>query len=149
MLFTTSASQVVLVVKSPPANAGNVRVGFNPWVRKIQMQACIPGEFHGQRSLMACSIFWMLIAIAGSLKCSVQCSSVTQSCLTLCDPMDCSPPGLPVHHQLLEFTQTHGHPTISSSVIPLSSCLQSFPASSGQSFGVLASTSVLLMIIQD
>ena len=36
-------------------------------------------------------------------------SSVAQSCLTLCDPMDCSTPGLPVHHQLLEFTQTHGH----------------------------------------
>ena len=36
-------------------------------------------------------------------------SSVTQSCLTLCDPMDCSMPGLPVHHQLLEFTQTHVH----------------------------------------
>ena len=36
-------------------------------------------------------------------------SSVTLSCLTLCDPMDCSMPGLPVHHQLLECTQTHGH----------------------------------------
>ena len=41
------------------------------------------------------------------LHCWVQFSSVTQSCLTLCDPMDCSTPGLPVHHQLLEFTQTH------------------------------------------
>ena len=40
---------------------------------------------------------------------SVQFSSVTQSCPTLCDPMDCSTPGLPVHHQLLEFTQTHVH----------------------------------------
>ena len=39
----------------------------------------------------------------------VQFSSVTQSCLTLCDPMDCSTPGFPVHHQLLEFTQTHVH----------------------------------------
>ena len=38
---------------------------------------------------------------------SVQFSSVTQSCLTLCDPMACSTPGLPVHHQLPEFTQTH------------------------------------------
>ena len=37
----------------------------------------------------------------------LQFSSVTQSCLTLCNPMDCSMPGLPVHHQLLEFTQTH------------------------------------------
>ena len=38
-----------------------------------------------------------------------QFSSVAQSCPTLCDPMDCSTPGLPVHHQLLEFTQTHVH----------------------------------------
>ena len=36
-------------------------------------------------------------------------SSVTQSCLTLCDPMDCSMPGLPVHHQLPEFIQTRVH----------------------------------------
>ena len=40
---------------------------------------------------------------------SVQFSSVTQSCRTLCDPMNCSMPGLPVHHQLPEFTQTHVH----------------------------------------
>ena len=40
---------------------------------------------------------------------SVQFSSVAQSCLTLCDPMNCSMPGLHVHHQLLEFTQTHAH----------------------------------------
>ena len=40
---------------------------------------------------------------------SVQFSSVAQSCPTLCDPMNCSTPGLPVHHQLLEFTQTHIH----------------------------------------
>ena len=36
-------------------------------------------------------------------------SSVAHLCLTLCDPVDCSIPGLPVHHQLLEFTQTHVH----------------------------------------
>ena len=40
---------------------------------------------------------------------SVQFSSVTQSCPTLCDPMNRSMPGLPVHHQLPEFTQTHVH----------------------------------------
>ena len=39
----------------------------------------------------------------------VQFSSVAQSCPTLCDPMNCSMPGLPVHHQLPEFTQTHVH----------------------------------------
>ena len=40
---------------------------------------------------------------------SVQFNSVTQSCPTLCDPMNPSTPGLPVHHQLPEFTQTHAH----------------------------------------
>ena len=38
-------------------------------------------------------------------------SLVVQSCLTLCDPMNCSTPSLPVHHQLPEFTQTHVHHT--------------------------------------
>ena len=60
-------------------------------------------------------------------------SSVTQSCPTLCDPMDCSTPGLPVHHQLPEFTQTHVHwvgDAIQPShpAVPFSH-LQSFPAS--------------------
>ena len=41
--------------------------------------------------------------------CMYKFSSVTQSCPTLCDPMNCSTPGLPVHHQLLEFTQTQVH----------------------------------------
>ena len=43
------------------------------------------------------------------VSCSVQFSSVTQSCPTLCDPMNHSTPGLPVHHQPPEFTQTHVH----------------------------------------
>ena len=65
---------------------------------------------------------------------SVQFSSVTQLCPTLCDPMDWSISGLPVHHQLPELTHSHPlsqwcHPTISSSVILFSSHLQSFPAS--------------------
>ena len=40
---------------------------------------------------------------------TIQFSSVTQSCPTFCDPMNCSTQDLPVHHQLLEFTQTHVH----------------------------------------
>ena len=43
------------------------------------------------------------------LKNIIQFSSVAQLCQTLCNPMNCSTPGLPVHHQLLEFTQTHVH----------------------------------------
>ena len=45
----------------------------------------------------------------GLLEGSVQFSSVAQSCPTLCDPMNRSTPGLPVHHKLPEFTQTHVH----------------------------------------
>ena len=45
----------------------------------------------------------------GFQACARQFSSVIQSCPTLCDPMDCSTPGLPVHHQLLELTQAHVH----------------------------------------
>ena len=61
---------------------------------------------------------------------SVQFSSVTQPYLTLCDPMDCSTPGLPVHHQLRVCSNSAPlsqscHPSISSPVIPFSSCLQS------------------------
>ena len=94
---------------------------------------------------------------------SVQFSPVTQLCQTLCVPMNCSTPGLPVHHQLLESTQTHVHrvgDAIQSSVDPFSSCPQSFPAlwsfpmsqlfsSGGQSIGASASTSVLPMSIQE
>ena len=52
---------------------------------------------------------WMSIKKSEQGIISVQFSSVTQSCLTLCDPMNHSTPGLPVHHQHLEFTQTHVH----------------------------------------
>ena len=51
----------------------------------------------------------MFLGFVKTFKVSVQFSSVTQLCLTLCDPMDCSMPGLPVHHQLPEFTQSHVH----------------------------------------
>ena len=62
------------------------------------------------------------------MSCSVQFSSVAQSCPTLCDPMDWSMPGLPVHHQIPEFTETHVHRVgdaiqpSPSPVIPFSSC---------------------------
>ena len=52
-------------------------------------------------------------------------SSVAQSCPTLCDPMDWSTPGLPVHHQLSEFTQTHVH-WVSNAIQPSHS--RSFPS---------------------
>ena len=93
-------------------------------------------------------------------------SSVTQSCLTLRDPMDHSTPGLPVHHQLPKFTQTHVH-RVGDAILPshpLSSLspptfnlsqrqglfwMSQFFPSGGQSIGVSASPSVLPMNIQD
>ena len=74
--------------------------------------------------------------------------------------MYCSTPGLPVHHQLPEFTQTHIHPAMSSSVVPFSSCSQFLPASEsfpmsqllawgGQSTGVSAFASFLPKNTQD
>ena len=54
------------------------------------------------------NIYFCFIDHAKALDC-VQFTSVTQSCLTLCNPMNCRTPGLPVHHQLLEFTQTYVH----------------------------------------
>ena len=97
---------------------------------------------------------------------SVQFSSVTQACPILCDPMDCSAPGFPVHHQLLELAQTHVH-WVSNAIQP------SYPLSSpsppafnltqhqglfqwvsssyqvAKASGVSASASILPMNIQD
>ena len=50
-----------------------------------------------------------IVAIGADFIEAVQFNSVTQSCLTLCSPMDCSMPGFPVHHHLLELAQTHVH----------------------------------------
>ena len=113
---------------------------------------------------------------------SSQFSSVAQSCPTRCDPLDCSTSGFPFHHLtcsnsclLSWWLSWWCHPTISSSVIPFFSCLQSFPASGSfqtsqffasfqfssvtqlcptlasgsQSIGVSASASVLPINIQD
>ena len=101
---------------------------------------------------MAISIeFVPLLPLSGYL----QFSSVAQSCLTLCDPMNCSTPGFPVHHPLLDLAEIHIHRVgdaiqPSHPVIPFFSSLQSFPesgsftmnqffTSSGQNIGASAS----------
>ena len=94
-----------------------------------------------------------------------QFSSVAQSSLTLCDPMDCSTPVFPVHHTPRACSNSCPssqwcHSTISSSIIPFFSCVQSFPTkgyflisqffiSGGRSIGISASASVLPVNIQD
>ena len=120
-----------------------------------------PGEGKGyplQYSCLENSMDFIVYSI-------VQFSSVPQSCLSLCDPMDCSTPGLPVHHQLPEFTQTHVHciSDTANHLIPCRSLLllpSIFPSIRvfsnesalcirWQSIGVSASASVLPMNIQD
>ena len=63
------------------------------------------GRLPGEGSISA----WFLKDGHAELEKHLQFSSVTQLCQTLCDPMDCSMPGFPVHHQLLELDQTHVH----------------------------------------
>ena len=93
-------------------------VGKILWRRKRQpTPVFLPEQLHGQRSLESYSLcvrkkldttepltLFILFLIS-----SVQLSSVTQSCPTLCHPMNRSTPGLPTHHQLPESTQTHVH----------------------------------------
>ena len=61
-----------------------------------------------------------------------QFNSVTESCLTLCDPMDCSTPGLPVHHQLPEFIQTRVH-RVGDAIQPSHSLLSPSPPTTNPS----------------
>ena len=87
------------------------------WIRKKNMQYMLQSRLRISHYLM----FWLLLKSVSyylvsqtspffsHLLSSVQFSSVSQSCPTLCDPMNRSMPGLPVHHQLPECTQTHVH----------------------------------------
>ena len=75
-----------------------------------------------------------------------QFSSVAQSCSTLWDPMNCSTPGLPVHHQLLEFTQTHVH-WVGDDIQPSHPLLSpSSPAPKPSSIRVFSNESTLHMV---
>ena len=113
-----------------------------------------------------CPFLWFRrVSGTQSVLSSEYLSLVAQSCLTLCDPMDCSTPSFSAHHQLLELSHTHVHQVgdaiqPSHRVVPFSSCPQSLPASGsfpmsqlftsgGQSIGASGSVSVLPMNTQD
>ena len=81
--------------------------GIEPWSSSLQADT-LPSESPGN------SKFLLLVYFMYQLN---YISSVTQSCPTLCDPMNCSTPGLPVHHQLPEFTQIHIH-RVSDDILP-------------------------------
>ena len=81
------------------SSAGGLSGGFSP----AEGHHCIQGRV--QKGVLE-PMFEGKAQISSHF--AVQFSLVTQLCPTLCDPMDCSRLGLPVHHQLPEFTQTHG-----------------------------------------
>ena len=121
----------------------------------------VPSRDRGQRNCSACMVIFKTGAFNLHIFiCANKFSSVTQSCLILCNPMDSSMPGLPITNSQsllklmsIELVIPSNH---LASVIPFSSCLQSFPASGsflmsqlfasgGQNIGVSASSSVLPM----
>ena len=82
----------------------SLHLNFISWRRKWQpTPVFLPGKSHGQRSLEGYS------PRDHKSQTQLYCYSVAKSCLALCDPMDCSTPGFPVHHDLPEFAQTHVH----------------------------------------
>ena len=85
----------------------NLKTGQGNGMR-LEKQTVLSAAWFSQ--ILGSWIFYMVDEVSHLIgKRSVQFSSVAQLCLTLCNPMDCSTPGLPVHHQHLEFTQTHVH----------------------------------------
>ena len=135
----------------------------SPWTARRSNQSILK-EINSEHSLEGLTLKRQYFSHLLRRASSVQFSSVIQSCPTLWDPMNHSTPGLPVHHQH-HYSNSCPlsrwcHPTISSSVVPFSSLLQSFPesgsfqmsqffTSGGQSIGVSLSASVLPMNVQD
>ena len=95
MTYMTSGQNAECCLKSPPLAPGLYLHLLHPSGHQKETKLGLQGL--------------RLPSSAGQIRSHVQFSSVAQSCPTLCDPMDCSTPGLPVHHQLPEFTQTHVH----------------------------------------
>ena len=97
-----------------------------PWYIVMFIQSVVSRPQTGLSASNKASSSLMEVALT-ALSVQFSCSVVSD----LCDPTDCSTPGFPVHHQLLELAQTHVHQVgdaiWSSSVVPFSSCLQSFP----------------------
>ena len=109
---TTLNSSIQLFMQTKRQNKSKLFLVFLSYLQYAVIQKVLlflPSEmlvpFHFKLSLLTTIVEVTII----SLLYSVQFSSVVQSCPTLCDPMNRSTPGLPVHHQLPEFTQTHVH----------------------------------------
>ena len=102
LLFVTPYTAVF----QAPLSMGILQARILEWVVMLfSRESSWPRDWT-RVSYVSCIGMWVLYHL-GSLFSSVQFISVAQLCPTLCNSMDCSTPGLPVHHQLPEFTQTH------------------------------------------
>ena len=101
--------------KSPVAMSTASLLGFYvsfSSLKKSELLGKMIPELRQRKYKTSLNILWCQKArehLTNDGSVSVQFSSVAQLCLTICDPMNCSTSGLPVHHQLPEFTQTHVH----------------------------------------
>ena len=129
----------------------NTGVGWHSLLQRI-----LPTQ--GSNSYLLCLLQWKVDSlpvapptVREALTVESSSSSVSQSCLTLCDSMDCSMPGFPVHHQLLALTQTHVH-CVSDAIQPshsLSSPSPTFNLSQHQGlFQWVASLSLVAKVLE-
>ena len=88
-----------------PILAGLLRQAANPFSFPTSTVTMLVSLFTGHTLFHSC--FFLHVEARGIFLQVIQFSSVTQSCLTLCNPMDCSMPGFPIHQQLPVLTQTH------------------------------------------
>ena len=102
----------------PPYDPANPLLGIHPEETKIQKYTCIPlfiaalftrARIWKQPRCLLTDEWTKKLWYIYTMEYSDHIRSVAQLCLTRCDPMNPSTPGLPVHHQLPEFTQTHIH----------------------------------------
>ena len=108
----TSGGQSIAVLASTSVFPMNIQDWFPiGWTGWISLQSKGLSRVFSKTTVQKHQFFSAQLSLYSNsqITVSVQFSSVTQSCPTLRDPMNLSTPGLPVHHQLLEFTQTHIH----------------------------------------
>ena len=138
-LFAT----VCTVVHQAPLSMGFSRQGYRSGLRTL-----LQGIFltQGSNPCLLCLLHWqtgsLLLTSPGKPQYKIQFRSVAQSCPTLCDRMECTLPGFPVHHQLLELAQTHVH-WVSDAIQPSHPLLSPSPAFNFSQHHLFTNESVL------
>ena len=136
MFFVLTRNQFSSLAQSSPALCHPMNCSTPGFAVHHQLLELAQSHVHRVGDLILCRPLRLLPSVLPSIRflsnesvlhiSSVQSSSVAQSCPTLCDPVNRSTPGLPVHHQLREFTQTHIH-RVGDAIQPSHPLLSPFP----------------------